>query len=119
MKQILIFALIFFSLTLSAQRDSLDYNVLRTYISSDTTTIDDEEIELTFEWYSPQFGNVTEIDTFFTEKSTAIDDLIAMYQSDSLSLQQNLESLYYSYVYYNTLFINTVRRLAKFWAIKP
>jgi len=119
MKQILIFAIIFLSLGLSAQRDSLDYNVLRTYISSDTATIDDNEIEISFKWYSPQFGNVTEIDTFFTIKSTAIDDMIAMYQSDSLSYQQNLESLYYSYVYYNTLFINTVRRLAKYWAIKP
>lgn len=119
MKQILIFALIILSLSLSAQRDSLDYNVLRTYISSDTTTIDAEEIELTFEWYSPQFGNVTEIDTFFTEKSSAIDELIAMYQSDSISYQQNLESMYHAYIHYNTLFINTVRRLAEYWAIKP
>lgn len=119
MKQILILALIFLSLSLSAQRDSLDYNVLRTYISSDTTTIDAEEIELTFEWYSPQFGNVTEIDTFFAEKSSAIDELIAMYQSDSLSYLQNLEAMYQAYIHYNTLFTNTVRRLAKYWAIKP
>lgn len=119
MKHIILFAIIFLSLSLSAQRDSLDYDVLRTYISADTTTIDDEEIELTFEWYSPQFGNVTEIDTFFAEKSSAIDDLIATYQSDSLSYQQNMESMYHAYQHYNTLFTNTVRRLAKYWAIKP
>ena len=119
MKQIFLSLIMLLSLSLSAQRDSLDYNVLRTYISADTTTIDAEEIELTFEWYSPQFGNVTEIDTFFAEKSSAIDDIIATYQQDSVLYQQAAEAFYEMYQKNNTTFINIVRRLAKYWAIKP
>lgn len=118
MKQILILALIFFYLGLSAQRDTLDAGNLRTYISSDTSTVSGG-IEIELIWLAPNFGHVTELDTLGGEKSDAIDEVIASLQSDSLSLQQNLESLYYSYVYYNTLFINTVRRLAEYWAIKP
>ena len=118
MKQILIFAIIFLSLGLSAQRDTLDVGNLRTYISSDTATVGGG-VEIELIWLAPNFGHVTELDTIGGEKSDAIDEVIASLQSDSLSLQQNLESLYYSYVYYNTLFINTVRRLAKYWAIKP
>ena len=118
MKQILIFAIIFLSLGLSAQRDTLDAGNLRTYISSDTATVGGG-IEIELIWLAPNFGHVTELDTIGGEKSDAIDEVIASLQSDSLSLQQNLESLYYSYVYYNTLFINTVRRLAEYWAIKP
>ena len=118
MKQILIFAIIFLSLGLSAQRDTLDVGNLRTYISSDTATVGGG-IEIELIWLAPNFGHVTELDTIGGEKSDAIDEVIASLQSDSLSLQQNLESLYYSYVYYNTLFINTVRRLAEYWAIKP
>lgn len=119
MKHIILFTIIFLSLNLTGQRDSLDYDALRTYISADTTTIDDEEIELTFEWYSPQLGNVTEIDTFFTIKSTAIDDLVTMYQADSVYYEQTLNAFFDEYVRFNTLFTNTVRRLAKYWAIKP
>jgi len=119
MKQIFLSLIMLLSLSLSAQRDSLNYNVLRTYISADTTTIDDEEIEFTFEWYSPELGNVTEIDTFFKEKSSAIDDLIATYQQDSVLYQQAAESFYEMYQKNNTTFINIVRRLAKYWAIKP
>lgn len=118
MKQILIFALIFFSLTLSAQRDTLDVGNLRTYISSDTANVSGG-VEIELIWLAPNFGHVTELDTLGGDKLDAIDEVIASLQSDSLSLQQNLESLYYSYVYYNTLFINTVRRLAEYWAIKP
>jgi len=119
MKQIFLSLIMLLSLSLSAQRDTLDAGNLRTYISSDTATIDDNEIEISFKWYSPQFGNVTEIDTFFKEKSSAIEEIIVTYQADSVLYQQALESFYEMYQKNNTVFQNTVRRLAKYWAIKP
>jgi len=113
MKQIFIFAIIFLSVSLSAQRDTLDANTIRIYSEIDTATIT-EGTEVTLKWFSEQLGYITEIDTFAEAKDDVLNTMIEMYQADSISYQQNLESMYSTYVTYNTLYQNTVRRLSMY-----
>ena len=118
MKQIFLSLIMLLSLSLSAQRDTLDAGNLRTYISSDTATVGGG-VEIELIWLAPNFGHVTELDTLGGDKSDAIDEVIASYQQDSVLYQQAVESFYEMYQKNNTVFQNIVRRLAKYWAIKP